>query len=243
MGSIRWPKHNVSLLVSFAFTLLIFSSALGGEEGNGGESKNKNFIRNGSFEEVKADGTPVDWGICIYGSVEEQEKLDTVLAKTWSITTEKAHTGKRSFKIDLTSVDSSDEFPRDKGVCLLWGQSLKSASDFLRGKEVLLTVWVYCEYIPDTPSFGPYFKIRIKTPSGVTAPLYFIINPGFLESQGYLSFEEKIGKWIKVEKKGRIPLETVLDLQCPLLMKLRGENNLICIYIDDISLKVIEPEN
>lgn len=243
----------IVLSVGWLFAGNLLFAELGTKKGNGDESKNKNYIRNGSFEETDNNGIPVYWDAQIYGSVENQEKQAETLAKTFSVTTEKAHTGKKSLKLDLAAFDSIKELPQDVKAQgrpgILWRHGfLKDDLNSLKGKEVLLTAWVYYENIPVPNNFCPSFSILIDP---LPSPLSFTISNEFLDSQGYFTLGEKTGKWIKIEQEGKIPLEISEGagwrLQCFLYLMLRSPkmaievgSNPICIYIDDISLEVIK---
>ena len=249
MDSIRRPEHKLLLLATCALSLLSFSPALWAADGNAPESKNRNFIRNESFERVLPNGQPEAWTVRLYGTREDQKKRDAALAKIFSITDAQAHTGKKSFRIDLTAFNAYEEFPKDtvgkprnEGIVeLLWGQGLKGDFASLKGKKVRLTVWVYYEYIPEHYWLCPNYRIRANP---LESPLSLTVSSDLLESQGHFSIDEKMGKWIKVEKEGKMPAEAtdILDLWCGLRLNRNGERNLICVYMDDISLRVVENE-
>ena len=185
----------------------------------------------------------MSWGIQSYPQANVQEML-----KHCAVTTEKAHTGKRSFKIDFTDLEV-DRTQKARDIILsqyLYQDALKP----LLGKEAVFSMWVCYENLPHTPAGayfpGPWVDFPVRAGGKTTgAAEMIVLGRPYLTPLGYVTDAQVLDKWIKIEKKLTLPADTEwLRIRGGLVGWTRTNDqisvNRTSLYIDDIRLEVVK---
>ena len=150
-----------------------------------------------------------------------------------SISEERARTGKRSLHVDLTGVEKQ-HLPVRGSICLNYLFNLDpDGLDALRkydGKEVIIRTWVYYELMSEVGGHGPSMDLR---PCGKTAPSLTAYSA--LSAAGFKRPRDRLGKWLKLEARGKLKWNTSLRIHMPArLMDHRGKINAVSFYLDDV---------
>lgn len=204
-----------------------------------------NFLDNGSLEEIAMDDQPEGWRLQLFPAGKAEE-----LASSFGLTSERAHTGKRSLKIDYSNLPFAKVLPSAQ---ITVGQGLSAArTAALRGKRVKLSFWIYYEVFPEDVKYlylpGPYLMLRTWGAKGFAAGSEhapsITINGKSLAGYGYTSASQIVGRWVKFETTGAIPTDTKrIDLHGGAVSKSRhGEVNPVCLYLDDVRVELAQPE-
>lgn len=205
---------------------------------------------NGSFEMIEGDGTANDWALNSYPVPDAMELLGRC-----GITTETAHSGNRSIKLDFSSL-TSNEIKEANAVAIV--QNL-SAADIrpLLGKKGLFSMWVCYDSMslyydslgrPAGPFPGPGLDFVVQqngeTETSLQGEHPIILNRPYFARDGYVSDAQIIGEWIKVEEEIEVP-EHAESLSIRIGMRVwrpfreKPEINTSAVFIDDISLTPI----
>ena len=198
----------------------------------------ENYIRNGGFERLD-DGRPAPWGMASYPQANVQEIL-----KHCTVTTHKAHTGKRSLKIDFSELDAGKlENARE----LLFSQYLTpDALEAGRGKTLVFSMWVCYDNLPHITGYllpGPWFDLPAGVGEKTVGLGQVVLGRPYLVPLGYVSDAQVLGKWIRIEKKLKVPAEAKwLRVRGGLMAWNRNDPkrtvNRTSLYIDDVRLEV-----
>jgi len=198
-----------------------------------------NLVLNGSFETCTQGrlAQPDGWTLRAYP--------DTVpsapVLRGMALTSEKTAHGSRALKVDPQTMDLAS-LRAHPNCHLLWSQGFDRVLPKLLGKRVRLRVRLYFECAMDLPHPNPFFVFRPRDEEDHLWDRAPAINvtPATLASQGYGSYADRVGKWLKIEAEGVIPAETVsMDLHCGMRGKVEGKVNETCIYVDDVKLEVV----
>ena len=201
----------------------------------------KNYVRNGGFEEVK-DRRPVAWSISSYPKVNAADMLSHA-----PVTTDKSHSGKRSLKIDFADVDADKIMKANARELLFVHHVNQSALLALRGKNVVLSMWVCYENLPAAPAGGhfpgPWVDIAVGVEKKTVGIGEFVLGRAFLAPLGYVTDGQVLGQWVRIEKKVRVPAEAEwLRVRGGLMAWNRNDPkrtvNRTSLYIDDVRLEV-----
>jgi len=150
-----------------------------------------------------------------------------------SISEDRARTSKRSLHVDLTEVEKQ-HLPVRGSICLNYLFSRDpDGLDALRkydGKDVVIRTWVYYELMSEVIGHGPSMDLR---PGGKTAPS--LTANSALSAAGFKRSRDRLGKWLKLEARGKLKWHTSLRIHMPAaLMDHRGKINAVSFYLDDI---------
>ena len=246
-GLYLWsPSHTGSFRDVFAFGALYFDRPPKAPRPKGRAAQvtaprpEAALLENGSFEECLEGqpDLPEGWNL---GSYPGGVPLAPIL-EGCALNREKAIHGKVSLKIDPQAMGLALLKPHEN-CHALWGQDISYLAPKLRGKKVRLSAWVYFDCVSNMSHPNPFFVLRAVGPKGIIRENVPAINvtPGFFASAGYGAYQDRIGRWIKLESEGVIPPETKhMNLHCGMRAKVGGKTNPTCLYVDDVRLEVIE---
>ena len=205
------------------------------------ERPKKSYVRNGGFESVKAD-KPVMWGLSSYPRTNVQELLSR-----WTVTTEKAHSGTRSLKIDFSGLDARKAQQANGRELLIYHHLHRKDVLALRGKRVILSMWAFYESLPTSPVGpympGPWFDVSAGVQGKTIGLVDFVMKRPFLAQFGYVTDAQVLGQWVRIEKKLSVPAEAKW-------LRLRGglsawdtrdpkrRANRTSLYLDDVRIEL-----
>jgi len=209
------------------------------------DSAGNEIVKNGGFEKVGDDKKPVSWAINSWPELGYQPIMNCC-----SVTTEKAHGGQSSLKIDFQNIKPDATW---KSSQIVFGQVIDAETvKRLKGKDVVLSAWLYYEYRDEDSKGGevpgPYIIVRASDKDEKLIPNskspQLRLNHAEC-SKYWIDSAQGIGKWIRVEQRGQIPdAAEHLDIHCGLVAwdKYSKEANATSVYIDDIRLEVVESQ-
>ena len=199
------------------------------------------YIVNSGFE-MGAPGEATGWRIDSYPERSVRALLDHTIP-----TLDKAHTGRRSLKLDFSTIRKEG---LGRASQITFGQGLDAKTvQALRGHEAVLSAWVCYELKPEDVKGsyipGPYLMIRCWGPNGLIragrkAP-GMTLDHNYLADKGYAS--QAADRWMRVSSKGYIPPGTErMDLHCGLVAIERKskKTNTVLVYIDDVQLEPVD---
>ena len=204
------------------------------------------LLKNPGFE-LGAPGQAAGWLIGPY-----PPKTAGAVRKHVSVTSEKAHGGRRSVKIDFTDVDPST-LPKVAQVVVRQALS-PAAVKRLRGRRVALSFWVYYETLGDASREhyypGPNYVVRAwgadRKPIYKPAPPRVTISHAYLAKSGLGAGLGTRSRWAQVRVEGAISDKAVrMDVQGGVVAQGRRDPkpNRTCVFLDDFKLELLdEPE-
>jgi len=201
-------------------------------------------VRNGSFEELDAHGMAAQWGLRTYPEADNQTFL-----RCCSISADKAHRGKHSFRIDFRELDAA-QMGKATQICLGQPIAREKVAD-LRGNEVILSMWINYDYIAidaADPYYapGPVLQTRMRGKEGPAKALSIILSQPNMTTYGLDNPAALLGNWVKVEQRGVIPADTErmdISVQHVAVSRRRKEPNITAVWVDDVRLEPASEAN
>jgi hypothetical protein len=202
-----------------------------------------NLIGNGGFEDPDENGNPKGWSLVCWPDMQ-----DRAFMKYCAFSGEKPHSGKVSLKADYSDIGGyTGSCSQIILSCALDPQAVRQ----FRGKDVVLSAWLYFEYLDENCRGyyypGPLIVLRVgskdKSIEDKDIP-NILLNHSSLASFGIAGAAQATGRWCKVQQKGRIPAEaesvTVRIEQVAVGGAKRTERNATALFLDDVSLELAE---
>ena len=197
-----------------------------------------NAVTNGGFEQLDENGQAAFWTLNSYGERDNQTFLGCC-----TIDTGKAHSGNCCFSVDFRELDV-EKMGKAEQISL--AQSIDPRKvKALRGKEVILSMWLNYDYVAidaADPYYapGPLLITRMSGKDGPGTALSITLNQTTMTTYGLDNPAALLGNWIKVEQRGVVPAETDhmdISVQHVAVSGRRKEPNVTAVRIDDIRLE------
>ena len=216
-------------------------SVTAGEAAKGAaEARAVNFIKNGSFEDLDKKGKLVGWSGG-YGT-----KAGDPVRACCRVVTDEARDGKRSVRFDFSGLGPKKPAKARNEVAVRQGFG-RDVIKQLRGKEVVLSAWIRYDGISAVKEHyfpGPLIILRPRGEKGQipgSKPPDIMLMHNTMHRFGIGSASQVMDRWVKVERRGKIPAGTVrMDLKIEhVAYGYRSKKwNLTSFHIDDVRIEI-----